>query len=104
MKIIICGAGGVGSSIAKQLVAQKNDVSVIDQSQDRLNKISEELDIQTIQGYASHPNVLESAGAKDADMIIAVTLHDEVNITACQIAQNYFPSQEKLRELEIRNI
>lgn len=99
MKIIICGAGGVGSSIAKQLVAQKNDVSVIDQSQDRVNKISEELDIQTIQGHASHPNALESAGAKDADMIIAVTLHDEVNITACQISQKLFSIPRKIARI-----
>ena len=90
MKIIICGAGKVGSSIAKHLAANNNDVTVVDQSQQLIDNINEKLDINTITGSASNPSILKKAGADDADMIIAVTLQDEINMVACQMAHTFF--------------
>ena len=76
MKIIICGAGKVGTSIAKHLVEQGNEVTVVDQSKKLISEIKEKVDLKTIIGSASYPSVLENAGCSDADMIIAVTLQD----------------------------
>lgn len=90
MRVIICGAGQVGSSIARQLAAEANDVTVIDSSPDLIQKISDSLDVKGIVGYASHPNILEQAGAADTDMIIAATYSDEVNMVACQVAHALF--------------
>ncbi|MFZ8864524.1 MAG: NAD-binding protein, partial [Rickettsiales bacterium] len=73
MKVIICGAGQVGTSIARKLVLEDNDVTVIDQSQKLIEKINNNLDVTAFVGHASHPDILEEAGAEDADMIIAVT-------------------------------
>ena len=89
MKVISCGAGKVGTSIAKHLVSQQNDVTVIDQSLDLINDIKEKADLKTIVGSASNPSILKKAGAEDADMIIAVTLQDEINMVACQIAHTF---------------
>ena len=86
MKVIICGAGKVGTSIAKHLVSQDNDVTVVDRSIDLISDIREKVDLKTIIGSASNPSVLKQAGAEDADMIIAVTLQDEINMVACQMA------------------
>ena len=83
MKIIICGAGKVGTTIAKHLVNQKNDVTVIDRSDELINKLREKVDLKTIVGSASNPSVLKEAGGESADMIIAVTLQDEINMVAC---------------------
>lgn len=90
MKVIICGAGQVGASIATQLASEENHIIVIDQSADLIHQISETLDVKAVTGFASHPNVLEEAGAEDADMIIAVTYSDEVNMVACQVAHSLF--------------
>jgi trk system potassium uptake protein TrkA len=73
MKVIVCGAGQVGFSIARQLAAEHNDVTVIDQVPELVQRVNDNLDVQGMLGFASHPNVLERAGAGDADMIIAVT-------------------------------
>ena len=100
MKVIICGAGKVGTSIAKHLVAQKNDVTVIDRSDDLINKLREKVDLKTIVGSASNPSVLKEAGGENADMIIAVTLQDEINMVACQMAHTFLKYQEKLQDLE----
>ena len=99
MKIIICGAGKVGSSIAKHLVANNNDVTVIDQSQQLIDNINEKIDINTITGSASNPSILKKAGADDADMIIAVTLQDEINMVACQMAHTFFKIPRKIARL-----
>ena len=99
MRVIVCGAGKVGTSIAEQLVNQNNDVTVIDQSQELISKISDEVDLNTIIGSASNPSVLEKAGAKDADMIIAVTLQDEINMVACQMAHTFFKIPRKIARL-----
>lgn len=90
MKVIVCGAGQVGFNIAKHLAQQRNDVIVIDRSEKLIRKISESLDVQAIEGYASDPDILEKAGASGADMIIGVTLSDEVNMIACQVAHSLF--------------
>jgi trk system potassium uptake protein TrkA len=85
MKVIVCGAGQVGSSIARYLAQEGNDVTVIDHQPELTRKISDTLDVKAITGYASHPAVLQLAGASDADMLIAVTYSDEVNMIACQV-------------------
>jgi trk system potassium uptake protein TrkA len=90
MKILICGAGQVGRSIARQLSVEENDVTVIDQSEELLSRISESLEVSTVLGHASHPDVIQKAGGADAEMMIAVTSSDEVNMVACQIAHSLF--------------
>ena len=90
MKVIVCGAGLVGASIAQQLASENNDVTVVDVDSEVLQRIGESMDVQTISGHASQPDVLESAGAPDADMIIAVTQADEINMVACQVAHSLF--------------
>ena len=90
MKVIVCGAGQVGYNIARQLASEHNDVTVIDRSPELITQIGDSLDVQAIVGHASHPDVLELAGAEGADMIIAVTQVDEVNMVACQLAHSLF--------------
>ena len=96
MKVIVCGAGRVGFDIARQLSGEGNDVTVIDHDTERLRKISETLDVQTFIGFASYPDVLERAGTEDADMLIAVTLSDEINMVACQVAHTLFDVPTKI--------
>ncbi|HYE49443.1 MAG TPA: Trk system potassium transporter TrkA [Azospirillaceae bacterium] len=96
MRVIVCGAGQVGSNIARYLASEGNNVTVIDQSAELIQKISDTLDVQAMVGFASHPNVLEAAGAAEADMIIAVTLADEVNMVACQVAHSLFNVPTKI--------
>ncbi|MFC7050723.1 Trk system potassium transporter TrkA [Emcibacter nanhaiensis] len=96
MKVIVCGAGQVGFNIARHLANEHNDVTVIDRSPKLIAKIQNSLDVQAIVGYASHPDLLERAGARDADMIIAVTLFDEVNMMACQVAHSLFDVPTKI--------
>jgi trk system potassium uptake protein TrkA len=96
MKVIVCGAGQVGFSIARHLALENNDVIVIDQSPELIRRIGDTLDVQGIVGHASRPDVLEQAGAGDADMIIAVTLADEVNMVACQVAHSLFDVPSKI--------
>jgi trk/ktr system potassium uptake protein len=90
MKIFICGAGQVGFNIARHLTMEGNDVVVIDTSPDLIRRINDNLDAQGVVGHASRPDVLERAGIADADMIIAVTHTDEVNMVACQVAHSLF--------------
>ena len=99
MNIIVCGAGRVGFSIAKQLSAQSHSITLIDQSSDDIQKISESIDVKGIVGKATFPSVLEKAGAKEADMIIAVTKSDEVNMMVCQIAHSIFNVTKKLARI-----
>ena len=96
MKVIVCGAGQVGFNIAHYLAGEQNDVTVIDQRPELVRKVSDSLDVQAILGHASHPSVLEQAGAADADMIIAVTAADEVNMIACQVAHCLFEVPTKI--------
>lgn len=96
MKVIVCGAGQVGSNIARYLAGENADVTVIDRSQELIRKISDSLDVQGIVGFASHPDILERAGAADADMLVAVTYSDEVNMVACQICHSIFEVPTKV--------
>jgi trk system potassium uptake protein TrkA len=96
MKVVICGAGQVGYNIARYLAGAGNDVTVIDQRPELTQKIGESLDIQAITGFASHPEVLEQAGAADAELLIAVTFADEVNMVACQVAHSLFNVPTKI--------
>ncbi|MFQ5773178.1 MAG: Trk system potassium transporter TrkA [Kiloniellaceae bacterium] len=96
MQVIICGAGQVGSNIARYLSGEDTDITVIDQSPELIAKITESLDVKGLVGFASHPDVLEQAGASDADMVIAVTYADEVNMVACQICHSMFDVPTKI--------
>jgi len=96
MKIIILGAGQVGSSLAANLVSEANDITIVDLDADRLHALQDRLDLQTVTGQASHPDVLFRAGAEDADMIIAVTNSDETNMVACQTAYTLFHTPTKI--------
>lgn len=96
MKIIILGAGQVGSSLAENLATEANDITLIDHNPDLLRVLQDHLDIRTVQGEASYPEVLSSAGADDADMIIAVTDSDETNMIACQVAYTIFHTPTKI--------
>jgi len=99
MKVIVCGAGQVGFGIARQLAAENNDVTVIDQSPQLVQRVSDVLDVRAIVGHGAHPDVLERAGAPDADMLIAVTFHDEVNMVACQVAHSVFNVPTKIARI-----
>ena len=99
MNIIICGAGMVGFSISKQLSAQGHSVTVVDQSSEDIKKINETQDVKGIVGRATFPSVLENAGAKETDMIIAVTRNDETNMIVCQLASSLFNISKKIARI-----
>jgi trk system potassium uptake protein TrkA len=99
MRIIVCGAGLVGSSIARQLASENNDVTIVDQSPETIQQMNDSLDVRAIEGYASHPDVLEKAGAHDAEMIVAVTQYDEINMVACQVAHSLFEVPTKIARI-----
>jgi trk system potassium uptake protein TrkA len=96
MKIIILGAGQVGASVAGNLASEANDITVVDDNAATLQDLQDRLDIRTVRGHASHPDVLSQAGAEDADMIIAVTRNDETNMIACQVAYTLFHTPTKI--------
>ncbi len=96
MKIILLGAGQVGSTLAENLAREAHDVTVVDMNANLLAELQDHLDIRTVHGYAAHPDVLRRAGAEDADMLIAVTESDEVNMVACQIAYLLFHTPTKI--------
>ena len=99
MKSLICGAGDVGYSIADKLSKEDFEVTVIDESRDRLKKISENLDVKTIVGAPSLPSTLFKAGAKDCDILIAVTKSDETNMICCQIGHSLFDIPKKIARI-----
>ncbi len=99
MNIIICGAGRVGYTISKLLSEQDHSITVIDQSSEDIQKINEDLDVKSIVGKATFPTVLEKANANEADMIIAVTRSDEINMLICQIAFSVFKIQKKIARI-----
>ena len=96
MKIIILGAGQVGGTLAENLANEANDITVIDVDTVRLRELQDRLDIRTVQGKGSYPSVLKRAGADDADMLIAVTNSDEINMVACQIAYSIHRTPTKI--------
>ena len=103
MKVIICGAGRVGHGIAERLAEEGNDVSVIDVSASLVSAVTETLDVSGVVGHGAHPDVLAKAGADQADMIIAVTLFDEVNMVACQVAHSLFNVPTKIARIRAQS-
>jgi len=99
MNIIICGAGRVGFTIGKLLSEQNHSITIIDQSSEDIQKINESLDVKAIVGKATSPSVLEKANTNDADMIIAVTRNDEINMLICQIAYSIFKVPKKIARI-----
>ena len=99
MNIVICGAGRVGFTIAKQLTEQNHSITIIDQSSEDIQKINDSLDVKAIVGKATLPSVLEKANIKEADMIIAVTRNDEINMLICQVAYSLFKVPKKIARI-----
>ncbi|MEM0947654.1 MAG: Trk system potassium transporter TrkA [Pseudomonadota bacterium] len=96
MKVIICGAGQVGWQIARHLSGENNDVTVVDNNPDLVRRATDTLDVQGVTGFASYPEILDRAGARDADMLIAATYSDEVNMVTCQVAHSVFEVTRKI--------
>ncbi|MDR3352344.1 MAG: Trk system potassium transporter TrkA [Zoogloeaceae bacterium] len=103
MKIIILGAGQVGASVAESLVAEENDITMIDMDGERLAFLQDRLDLRTVAGNAVHASVLARAGASDADLIVAVTSSDQTNLVACKIAQTLFNVPTRVARLRSRD-
>ncbi|KAA1190566.1 Trk system potassium transporter TrkA [Pseudohalioglobus sediminis] len=103
MKIIILGAGQVGGTLAEHLANEQNDIIVVDTDGSKLRALQDRLDIGTVAGGASHPNTLFKAGAEDADMLIAVTNSDEINMMACQVAHTLFNTPTKISRVRSPN-
>jgi len=99
MKVIICGAGQVGWQIARHLSGENNDVTIVDNNPDLVRRATDSLDVQGIAGFASYPDVLARAGARDAEMVIAATYSDEVNMVTCQVAHSVFGVNRKIARL-----
>lgn len=99
MKILILGAGQVGASVAASLAREDDDITVVDSNSDLLLKLQDHYDIRTIQGHASHPDILAQAGAADADLILAVTNSDETNMIACQICHSLYKTPTKIARI-----
>ncbi len=103
MKILILGAGQVGGTLAENLASEDNDITVIDSDADRLRELGDRLDINTVTGQASHPNIIRKAGGEDTDMLIAVTNSDEINMIACQVAYTLFRIPKKISRIRSTN-
>ena len=103
MKIIILGAGQVGGTLAEHLANEQNDITVVDTDGEKLRALQDRLDIGTVTGGASYPNTLEKAGAEDADMLIAVTNSDEINMMACQVAHTLYGTTKKISRVRSPN-
>ncbi len=103
MKIIILGAGQVGGALAEHLANEQNDITVVDTNSGKLRALQDRLDIGTVLGAASHPATLFKAGAEDADMLIAVTNSDEINMMACQVAHTLYNTPTKISRVRSPN-
>lgn len=103
MKIIILGAGQVGTSVAANLVSEANDITVVDHNADLLRELQDRFDLRTVHGHGAHPDVLMRAGAEDADMLIAVTNSDETNMVACQVAYTLFHIPTKIARVRAQS-
>ena len=103
MRVIICGAGRVGYGLAARLANENNTVTVVDTSADLIRQITTDLDVRGVIGHGSHPDVLVRAGVESADMIIAVTHFDEVNMVACQIAHSLFDVPTKVARVRAQS-
>jgi len=96
MNVLILGAGEVGFHIAQRLAAEGNNVVVVDNDAERLTRVADTMDVRTVLGHAAHPGTLEQAGAESADLLIAATINDEVNMIACQVAHSIFKVPTKM--------
>lgn len=103
MRVVICGAGQVGYGIAERLAREQNDVAVIDNDPRLIRAIRDTLDVRGYIGHGAHPDILAQADADEADMIIAVTLYDEVNIVACQVAHSLFNVPTKVARIRAQS-
>ncbi len=103
MRIVILGGGQVGGTLAQSLVSEDNDITLIDQDAEKLYELQHRLDIQTVHGSAAHPDVLIQAGIEQADMLIAVTNSDEINMMGCQIAYSLFRTPSKIARIRSKN-
>jgi trk system potassium uptake protein TrkA len=99
MKIVVLGAGQVGSTVAHSLSNEENDITIVDLDSRRLKELQNRLDIRAVLGFASHPKTLIRAGIEDADLVIAVTNSDEVNMTACQVAYSLFNTPTRIARI-----
>jgi trk system potassium uptake protein TrkA len=99
LNIIILGAGQVGSTVAESLVSEANDITVVDLDGEKLKLLQDRLDLRTLVGNASHPSILEQAGIADADMLLAVTQSDEVNMVACKLAASLYNTPTKIARI-----
>jgi len=104
VKIVILGAGQVGSTLAESLVSEQNDITIVDPQPARLRELQDKLDLRTVVGSGAHPSTLVDAGLEDADMLIAVTSSDETNLVACKIAANLFNTPTKIARVRSRSI
>lgn len=104
MKIIILGAGQVGGTLAENLVGEQNEITLVDTDGERLRELQDKMDLQVVTGNGSHPDVLEKAGAEDADMLIAVTSDDATNMIACQIAFTMYSTETKIARIRSEQI
>jgi trk system potassium uptake protein TrkA len=96
LKILVLGAGQVGSNVAERLVSEANDITVVDTNAARLAQLQDRLDLRTVAGNAGHPSVLIRAGIEDADMLVAVTQSDETNLVACKLAHKLFNTPTRI--------
>lgn len=101
MNILILGAGEVGFHIAQRLASEGNNVVVVDNDPVRLQRVADSMDVRTVFGNASHPSILEKAGAMDAELLIAATTNDEVNMLACQVAHSLFKVTTKIARVRL---
>jgi len=99
MKIIILGAGRVGGTLATHLSGEANDITVVDSNEGKLRELQDRIDIGVVSGHASHPEALIRAGIEDADILIAVTGVDEINMLACQMAHSLFRTPTKIARI-----
>lgn len=99
MKILILGAGQVGSTVAESLVSEANDITVVDSDASKLQLLQDRLDLRTLTGNAAHPSVLERAGIADTDMLLAVTQSDEVNLVACKLAASLYNTPTRIARI-----
>ncbi|MCH8521418.1 Trk system potassium transporter TrkA [Glycocaulis sp.] len=103
MKAVVCGAGRVGYGIARELAAEGNSVTVVDWSQGLIDRITTDLDVRGIVGHGAHPDTLEKAGMRDADLLVAVTYSDETNMVACQVAHSLFDTPLKIARVRAQS-
>lgn len=99
MNILILGAGQVGSALAQFLAKENNNITIVDTDNEHLQKLQDHIDVRVVNGHAAYPSVLEEAGAEDADMLIAVTPSDEINLLACQISKILFKVPDKIARI-----